>query len=500
MSVVDVDCAPLFSPGRDLSVGSRGWEVAGLAELLGWDLMPWQRHVLDVALEVDGRGVPVFRSVVVSVPRQCGKTVLLACLCLHRMVYWSLGGGAEHSVFTAQSLREAAQMWELKVWPEMVGSELVEGAGIRMRRSNDNWGFFSSVTGGSIRVMSSSRSAGHGSSLGLAVLDEAWDISDASREQAFLPAMRAVGDAQFWVVSTAGDVDSSYLWGKVKRGRELVRSGRCRVERVAFFEWGLPSGEDWELEENWARAVPALGFTVGLDDLRHERSVMDELEFRRAALNQWPPEEALGVVPWDRWVACRSEDEPSGVLWVGLDAPQRSRQSAGVVVCGGGVVEVVRTGGGLHWAGRVVEELWGRWGEEIGGFCLNRVGPLRALGEVLEARGLPVRWYNWSQVAGACERFYDAMFSGGLRVRAHPGLDAAVRGVGAVDRLSGSWVWKSAGDRSISALLAATLAFDADCWWREQPPVPEVGWGVGDWDGDVGYEEWLEQAKSEGLV
>jgi hypothetical protein len=90
---------------------SFGRKVAEVASALGLELLPWQRQVVDVALE-HVRGQLVYRDVVVSVPRQAGKSVLLLTVIVHRLL-------ASHcaAVYGAQSRLEARQKMLLDWWP-----------------------------------------------------------------------------------------------------------------------------------------------------------------------------------------------------------------------------------------------------------------------------------------------------------------------------------------------------------------------------------------------
>jgi len=60
-------------------------DLAEVAEALGFVLLGWQRLVADVALEHDG-GRLAFRDVVVTLPRQAGKSTLLLALVIWRMI------------------------------------------------------------------------------------------------------------------------------------------------------------------------------------------------------------------------------------------------------------------------------------------------------------------------------------------------------------------------------------------------------------------------------
>jgi phage terminase large subunit-like protein len=64
-------CEPRWATRRTL-----GPRVAAVARRFGLELLPWQKLVLSVALE-QARGRPAYRDVLVSVPRQSGKSTLV---------------------------------------------------------------------------------------------------------------------------------------------------------------------------------------------------------------------------------------------------------------------------------------------------------------------------------------------------------------------------------------------------------------------------------------
>ena len=63
---------------RDETRPTDGAIVARTAEMLGKPLLPWQRYVADVAGEIDpATGTYYYDRVVLSTPRQCGKSTLI---------------------------------------------------------------------------------------------------------------------------------------------------------------------------------------------------------------------------------------------------------------------------------------------------------------------------------------------------------------------------------------------------------------------------------------
>ena len=91
---------------------SYGARAVRLAEAAGFVLMPWQRQVLNVALEVDPVSrLPAYREVRVSVPRRSGKTVTLLAVQIDR----SLGWRHQRSLYTAQDRANSRTKWEEQV-------------------------------------------------------------------------------------------------------------------------------------------------------------------------------------------------------------------------------------------------------------------------------------------------------------------------------------------------------------------------------------------------
>src|SRR4051794_33509586 len=80
-----MSAAPLHATQRRPECPSAAPDVFAVAEALGVNLLPWQREVLDVALEqVDDR--LAWRNVVVSTPRQQGKSTLMYVLIMWRLL------------------------------------------------------------------------------------------------------------------------------------------------------------------------------------------------------------------------------------------------------------------------------------------------------------------------------------------------------------------------------------------------------------------------------
>jgi phage terminase large subunit-like protein len=311
-----------------LTLGPR---VAEVSEQLGLPLMPWQRHVVDVALEIDpDTGLLAYREIILTVPRQSGKSTLILGVGTHR----SLGFGPRQVIrYGAQTRNDARQKWEddyveiLETTPlkRLFKVRKTNGNEAIMWNNRSRWG-----------ITSNTEKAGHGGTLDLAFLDEAFSQVDNRLEQAFKPAMVTRDNAQFWVVSTAGTDTSTYLKGKRDRGRKLVESGVTKG--VAYFEWSAPDDAEPGDREVWRSCMPGLRCNGGIikeDAIEADFQTMDLIEFQRAYLNQWPDRNAVEpVIPLSKWapladVASQVEDP----VVFAVDAnPERS--AAAIAVAG----------------------------------------------------------------------------------------------------------------------------------------------------------------------
>jgi phage terminase large subunit-like protein len=272
-------------------------QVARIARDLGIPLLPWQRLVLSVALERSGRR-PAYRDVLVSVPRQSGKSSMALAL-----IIWRLLAEPDQLVLYSAQNRVAARRKLLHTWwPRITRSPLAERFSLFRGFGNE---MLSADNGSRLELLSATESAGHGETTDLVVIDEAWVHQDAAVEQSIRPTMSTRGDAQLWAMSTAGTAKSIWWRGKLDTGRtsaELgVTSGAC------LLEWAADPSDDPTDEAVWWATMPALGRLSQVETIRADLANMAIAEWKRAFLNLWPDESAEGwaVVAKDLWEASR---------------------------------------------------------------------------------------------------------------------------------------------------------------------------------------------------
>lgn len=209
LTTLSNSCVPRLATPRSDRV-SRGHEVGKVAKLLGTPFMPWQAQVADVALEVRSDGLPAYREVVLTVPRQCGKSTLLLAVMLHRALVY---GKNQRIAYTAQTGWDARKKL-IDDWAPQIESSPFKPVVKRVYRGAGMEAVIFQ-NGSRVEAMASTQTAGHGRTLNAGFIDEAFADVDDRREQAMVPAMATKADAQLWIVSTAGTDESAYLRRKI---------------------------------------------------------------------------------------------------------------------------------------------------------------------------------------------------------------------------------------------------------------------------------------------
>ena len=424
--------------------------------------MDWQRLVADVGLELlPGTVIPAYREVIVTVPRQSGKSSLVFAVEVQRALGWP---EPQRIIYSAQDGSEARRKLLDDQVPQLLDSPL----GAAVKNVYRAAGHVSIIfkTGSRIDVIAGTEGSGHGRTIDLGVIDEAFDDFDNRREQTIIPAMSTRPSAQLLVISTAGHEGSAYLKRKVDSGRAAVANGD--TEGIAYFEWSADEDADPLDESTWFGCMPALGHTIPLAVIRHA-STMPEGEFRRAYLNQWTVSEER-VIPASLWNdACSDSAAPEGNIAIGIDVhPERS--SASVCVADEtGRVELVQQQPGVGWVIDCVSQIAREFNAEV---VLDSYGPGNSLVPEIEAEGITVHAYTSREMTAACGRFYDAIADSKVQIRRNPALDDAA--AAARKRTVGdAWLWgRKDTAEDVGPLIAATIGYDkattatggADIW------------------------------------
>lgn len=293
-------CEPRFASPRTARRRTLGPQVARVARAIGLDLLQWQRLVLSVALE-QARGRPAYRDVLVSVPRQSGKSSLALGL-----IAWTMTARPGSRIVYGAQTRTAARLKMLESWwPRLQASPYAGSLHLFRGFGNET---ISHDNGSILQLLSAAESAGHGETVDLAILDECWVHKDAHVEQAVRPSMVTRKHAQLWALSTAGTWQSSWWRGKLDKGISAATMGLDTG--LCCFDWSAPEAANVADEAVWARCMPALGKLADPETVRADLASMGVAEFARAYCNMWPDPAGEGWTVFDKqaWERARGAD------------------------------------------------------------------------------------------------------------------------------------------------------------------------------------------------
>ncbi|WP_163168097.1 terminase large subunit [Arthrobacter sp. Alg241-R88] len=455
-------------------------------------LYPWQKWLLVHALELHPDGGFRFRTIVVLVARQQGKSMLSVILSLFFMYVL----GRELVIGTAQDLDVAEEIWQeavdlIEETPEL--DALKE----RVIKVNGKKAVELS-TGERYKVKAANRRAGRGLSGELILLDELREHQSFDAWGAITKTTIARPDAQVWALSNAGDATSlvlRYLRQKAHAAigdPDGITDGEAPVviddedfeddtddSTLGIFEWSAKPGAHTKDREAWAMANPALGHGFVTERTLASAEATDpEWVFRTECLCQWSDGTLEGPFPPGTWDAGRFDpaDPPQivGNVVACVDMSQDRVKTyvafAGHLADGTPQVELVAERAGSEWVEGWLRERAGILDAVTG---QTRGAPVSTLMSDLKASlgsEIPVVDLGGSDLTGATGRFYDLVRTGGLSHNPWPSLDLAA--ATAVPKLTegGAMLW----DRKRSPMDVAPLQAATGATWLLTSGMPEA--------------------------
>lgn len=473
---------PLRELTPDTSLGFSA--VAFAEEVLGIVLLPWQRWLFIHALETLPDGSLRFRTVLLLVARQNGKSTALQVLALYFMFVRAL----PLVIGTAQNLDIAEEVWQGAV-------DLAEGVAElaaeieTVDRTNGKKALV--LTGGQrYKVQAANRRGGRGLSADLVMLDELREHQKWDAWGAVTKTTLARPHAQVWAASNAGDRSSvvlSYLrmMGHASVGdpdRIVGDSGADNSEgSLGLFEWSAAPGLPLDDPTGIADANPSLGHTITARAIEAARQTDPEEVFRTEVLCQWVDQMSDGLDDLNvtTWSNCEDKNAtPGGALSLAVDVAPHGA-TASVVVCGVDaastlpVLELVEYRRGTGWIVDRVRQLCTDHGVSV--VTVDPSGPVGAIVPDLEAAGVALNLLDSKNVARATTSLVASVAAGTVRHRGQSELLSAV--AGSRRRASGDGErWSRTNSHvDISPLVAATWAH----WtWAtfDQPDILNSVW------------------------
>jgi len=492
---------------------SLGFHVVEFAEkVLLITLHPWQRWLLIHALELLPDNTLRFRTVVVLVARQNGKSLVSQVLALWMMYVYGLA----LVLGTAQDLDTAEEVWQGAVdlvtelddeTDEPVRPDLFEmldkvvqvnGKKALVLKNRRRY-----------KVKAANRRAGRGLSGDLILLDElrehqSWDAwgsitkTTMARAMALILCLSNAGDATSVVLrylrkmghASAGDPDG--LNSEDRGSEELLTEDDLEDfdpaaeellddgDTLGLFEWSAPPGCAVDDRDAWAMANPSMNLPNGIAErtIASASKTDPEFVFRPEVLCQWLDGSREGPFPpgtWEagRWAPSSHDDRPEQIVGnvracvdISHDRTMTYIAFAGHREDGLPQVEIVAQRAGQSWVEGWLKEP--KRLERIESLTGQSKGaPVSQMMKDLELAGLPVEPWQGDDLAGWTGAFYDLVRAGavtddgelvGLRHLPQPSLDVAAA-TAVTKPLGDRFVWdRKNSPTDIAPLVAATGA------------------------------------------
>lgn len=416
------------------------------AKRVGRPLLPWQEQAAIRALELRPDGRYRFRTVLILVGRQSGKTTLLKTWALWRMYE----DDADLVLGAAQSLDIAREAWQGSV-------ELAAEAGLptgKVRHANGEQCLWTD-TGARYRITAATRGAGRGLSVDMLIMDEIREQRDWAAWSALSKTVIARPRGQVVCISNAGDDESVVL----NSLREAALADKD--DTLCLLEWSAPDGCDLNDPAMWAMSLPGLGHIVDVDTVRSAIATDPPAVARTELLCQHVSSmnTALDAAGW------AAGADPGGSV-----APYRGRLTAGVDVSLDGNHVALVVSAALD-DGRVRVEPVAAWDStanarrELPGLLAALAplelrwfpgGPAGALAPLLN--GLPyAKPTTGVDIQAACMGFADLVKAGMVLHNADALLDSQAGTAGRLEAGDG-WRFTRKGSGNCNALYAAAGA------------------------------------------
>ena len=410
---------------------SLGFACIEYAEtILGKTLYPWQKwaliHALEIVGSMQGKWSFRFRTVLVMVSRQNGKTVLseiIASFFLNILMVNRVFG-------TSLSLDKAEEVWEAVIRDQQDTPLLTKDVD-RVSRTNGKKKLV--LTGDrEYKVGAPTRRAGRGDSNDLVMLDEVREHRDWEAWSAAAASINAKPNGLIVCFSNAGDPDSIVLRQLRAQalGVTLDFGGDVDNSTLGLFEWSAPEGAATDDMDALAQANPALGYGQLTDRaLLANRQTFPEAKFRAECMCQQVETLLEPPFPDGAWAAGTDPQsciDDSAELFYGIDLSQDRRWTS-IGVCGqrpdgNWHIEVIARRIGTEWA---ID--WFRQRAVRGRMKLafqSKGAPVSGLAEqICTLQGVERIAIEGSELANGWGRFYD-----GIAAKATAGQDGEIRG------------------------------------------------------------------------
>lgn len=439
-------------------------QVAFVAALMGTPLMPWQRRLARLTTEHHPSGVGWrYPTVVLTVPRQSGKTTFLGvlqvqrCLTRPRHQAWATAqtgkDARERWLETADLWTTGPAAWRALMTPTLRAGDVRKGINRGAGSSAISW-----ANGSRMSPFAPLPTSLDGYKVDCLIVDEAMSLTLEDGEDllgSINPTLITRPWRQRWIVSTRGTAASTFFQDHLDRAQHSLATGGD----IALLDYSTPDGLDLYAEATLAAHHPAFGHTITWEALQSEMAGPASV-WERAYHNRQVAMAADTVVPLDLWArqALDPDTAPTVAPWsrvvVALDvALDRSGASltAGWQSDGRVITRVIRSEPGTAWIPSALAGV-------RGAIWADPTGPTLTVLDAIP--GVQVHRLAPREYGAACQAWLDWTWSDRARHVDTPGLD---------DQLA----------VAVTRALAGCLALDPP---RSRGPIDQVrGTAIAAW-------------------
>lgn len=516
---------PLEPRSPETEARTLGYDVIDFAhDVLHLSLYPWQKWLLVHMLELLEDGSLRFRTVVVLIARQNGKSTLSQVLALWFMIVW----GWPLVMGTAQDLETAEEVWQGAV--DLVEEDDELSKLLKRVRKVNGQKALELKTGQRYKVKAANRRAGRGFTGNLIMLDELREHQNWEAWGAITKTTMAQLEALILALSNAGDLTSVVLRYLRKMAHQAIGDpdginedttpeGPSLVDiqeleedgeefededlddfeqdedTLGLFEWSAAPGCDKWDREGWAQANPSVGWNPGFTQRTIASACRTDPEwvFRTEVLCQWSDGTLEGPFPPGSWDKGKNEvqilpdgtqhiadeDRIVGPVFAGLDqSHDRSRTYvafAGHRADGIPQVEIVAVRPGSEWVkGWLMDDKRRSRIRAVAG--QSKGAPISPLMEALNEDPeftIPVTEWSGSNLTAGWADVFDSVRDEKVRHNPQPVLDIAAA-TAVLKVFSGGAAIPD--HRASPADVAPLMAFIAAKWLlghkEDTPPPP----------------------------
>ncbi|MDU2421289.1 MAG: terminase [Bifidobacterium scardovii] len=472
-----IDGAARFVPPDGLhSTGEPS--LNALANAAGDRFDAWQRQINRYALAKDKEGFWAARNVVLSIPRQTGKTYDISWLAIHRCAE----NPGLRAVWTAHHFGVIKDTFEgmtaIVLRPEMAslvdpdhGISLAAGKE-EIRFRNGSRIFFRARERGALRGVKK---------VGLLVIDECQHLSDNAMA-AMLPTQnRAYNPQTVYMGTPPGPADNGEVFTRL---RDKALSGRSHSSM--YVEYCADRDADIADRSQWSKANPSYPAHTDDDAIVNLLDSLTEDNFKREALGIWDENRLSTAIDQNKWDETTVERRRAGgIMSFGLDMnPARTRLTIGAAMRYDDdtvhieLAEYRDTNqDGTQWAVNLLARAW----DDTASITIDGQSPAISLLSDLQDAGITVTVLRANDMGQACGKFQDMLKAGTLTHLPEPGQQplwnavkkATIRPIGK----SGLFGWNTPDDDTdISPLVATTIAMHGALTAKRDPTAQQEAW------------------------